>query len=93
MDRLATFFPKFPACGRCHKEVMAQPMRFEAGSWYHEKCYQEGLTDLQRAEEMAQRSGFGEVDHQTVIRSLECVQLPTQDGYLYGFPSWPADHY
>ena len=62
MNRLATFFPKFPLCGRCHQEVLANPMYFDRQVWYHSACWEEGLRELQaahaRAKECARRFGF-----------------------------------
>ena len=57
---LATYFPKFPKCARqtCKQEITALPVHFDGQSWYHLRCWEEGLTELHRAEEIAARFGF-----------------------------------
>ena len=62
MNYLATVFPKFPLCGRCHQEVLTHPLYFDGQSWYHLACWEEGLRALfaahVRAQEYARRFGF-----------------------------------
>ena len=62
MDHFATDLPKFPLCGRCHQEVLANPMHYYGQSWYHAVCGEEGLRAMEaahtRAEECARRFGF-----------------------------------
>jgi len=62
MTRLATFFPKFPICSRCHKEILAKPTYYDGKVWYHLACWEEGEQELQeaqaRADKLVRRFGF-----------------------------------
>ena len=45
-------------CSRCHKPIGTKNLHFQDGMWWHRACWDEGVVELERANEIAKRFGF-----------------------------------